>query len=118
MFRLFCWLTCLAGLGLELATLLLDVELKDIVSEMKMSENALRAGFYVVAIVASGLGIVVLRLLPRSYIPHDVMGMDTTASAVADGSEPPRIPHANDPLQSIYVAVIMISGVLLIGTVS
>jgi hypothetical protein len=117
-FVLLALLTFLLGLSLELTTLLLDVELRDLVKEMRISENTLRAAFYIVAIIASGLGIVVLRLFPRDYAPHDVMGLDTTASAVPDGTQPPRIPHANDPLQSVYVAVIMISGALLIGTVS
>ncbi len=117
-FILLAVLSFLAGLGLELAALVLDVELSSLVSEMSLSENTLRAVFYVVAIVASALGIVVIRLLPRVYAPHDVLGLDTTASAVSDGAPRPRIPHANDPFQSIYVAVIMISGVLLLGTIS
>ncbi len=52
------------------------------------------------------------------YVPHDVLGLDRTASMVTESGKPACIPHANDPLQSVFIALIMISGVLLVGIVN
>jgi len=109
----------LCGLGLELAAVVLSVDLAILVKEMGVTEAMLRGVFYVLAIVASALGIVVLRLLPRTMVPLGAVGPNDPRHQVAGGKQDlERVPHVNDPLQSIYVAVMIISGVLLVGVIT
>jgi len=107
----------LLGIASELAATLLGVELPVLTQVMGLSEDALEATFYIVAIAASGTGMVLLRLMPRELAPMGAVGpQDQLVDGVSHPHE--RVAHINDPLQSIYVAVILIAGVLAFSSLS
>ncbi len=106
----------LLGIASELAASLLGVDLPVLTEVMGMSEDALEATFYITAIVASLLGMMLLRVMPRELAP---MGDAGPASLKDNGAQPhERVAHINDPLQSVYVAIILIAGVLAFSSLS
>jgi len=106
------------GLATELAAALLDVELPFLTETMGISEHALQGILFAAAIGCALLGIVMLRLLPRNLAPMGAVGPHERHIAAPGHPELERVAHVNDPLQSVYVAVILIAGVLLVGAIS
>lgn len=106
------------GIASELAASVLDVELPMLAEVMGLSEEGVEAIFYASAIVAAGLGIVFLRLLPRNLAPMGAVGPSERPLIDPNKPDQIRVAHVNDPLQSIYVAVIVIAGVLLFSSIS
>ncbi len=107
-------LLLLLGIASELAASLLGVELPMLTEVLGMSEAALEATFYIAAIVAAVLGMMLLRVMPRDLAPMGDIGAQPTDSE----THHERIAHVNDPLQSVYVAVILIAGVLAFSSLS
>lgn len=106
------------GLANEVAASVLGVELPVLAEVMGLSEAGVEAVIYASAIVAAGLGIVCLRLLPRSLAPMGAVGPHERPLIDPDRPDQVRVAHINDPLQSVYVAVIVIAGVLLFSSIS
>lgn len=106
------------GIANEVAASVLDVELPVLAEVMGLSEAAVEAVLYASAIVAAVLGIVLLRLLPRSLAPMGAVGPHERPLIDPDRPDQVRVAHVNDPLQSVYVAVIVIAGVLLFSSIS
>ena len=107
----------LLGIANELALSLLGVELPMLTQVIGMSADSLEAAFYIVAIVASLLGLMLLRLMPRTLAPLGDAGPQGSLAG-SDQHALERVPHVNDPLQSVYVAVILIGGVLAFSSLS
>ena len=107
----------LLGIANELALSLLGVELPMLTQVIGMSADSLEATFYIVAIVASLFGLMLLRVMPRTLAPLGDVGAQ---GAVVGSDQQPmeRVPHVNDPLQSVYVAIILIGGVLAFSSLS
>lgn len=103
----------LLGIASELFAGAFGVELPVLTDQMGMSEDGLEATFYIVSIVASLAGLMLLRLIPRQLEPLGAVGPHQQGEP---GHE--RVPHVNDPLQSVYVAVILIAGVLAFSSLS
>ena len=108
----------LCGLGLEVAGLVLNVDIPALVSVMEITEPTLRAALFALAILAGALGIVVLRLLPRTMAPLGAVGPHEKRMVDQAKPEMERVAHVNDPLQSVYVATMIVGGVLLVGAIS
>lgn len=102
----------------ELAGWILGVEIPLLAEALGLTPGGLEAVLYLVAATLSVLGIVLLRLFPRTLAPIGAVAPDEKHHADAHHPDLERVPHVNDPLQSVYVAVILISGVLLVGAVS
>lgn len=106
------------GVASWLAANLLGVELPVLAEVMGMTPDGVEAVLYGTAVVFAGLGIVVLRLLPRTLAPLGAVGPNERHTLAPGHPDLERVPHINDPLQSVYVAVIVISGVLLFASLS
>ena len=105
----------LLGIASELAASLLGVDLSVLTQVMGVSEETLEATLYIVAIAASVMGLVLLRGMPRELAPMGAVG---PADKVVPGEQHERVAHVNNPLQSVYVAVILIAGVLAFSSLS
>lgn len=106
----------LLGIASELAAALLGVELPTLTEVLGMSEDALEATFYIASIVSAVFGMMLLRVMPRELAP---MGDAGPQSLRGDSTHPhERVAHINDPLQSVYVAIILIAGVLAFSSLS
>jgi len=106
------------GLACEFAVGMLDVELPLLAETMGLSADGVEALLYAAAIAMAGLGIVFLRLLPRALAPMGDVAPSDRSMVDPLHPGPIRVAHVNDPLQSVYVAVILIAGVLLFSSVS
>lgn len=108
----------LLGIASELFAGVLGVDLHVLTDIMGMSKDGLEAALYIAAIVASLAGLVLLRLIPRELGPLGAVGPHERSADGRGASGHERIAHINDPLQSVYVAVILIAGVLAFSSLS
>lgn len=108
----------LLGIASELFAGALGVDLHVLTDLMGMSEDGLEATFYIAAIVASLVGLMLLRLIPRDLAPMGAVGSHEQGADAPGTHHHERVAHVNDPLQSVYVAVILIAGVLAFSSLS
>ncbi|MBN36116.1 MAG: hypothetical protein CMM46_15340 [Rhodospirillaceae bacterium] len=108
----------LCALGLEVAGLVLNVDIPPLVSVMGITEPTLRASLFVLAIPAGALGIVMLRLFPRTMAPLGAVGSREKHMVAQAKPDMERGAHVNDPFRSVYVATMIVGGVLLVGAIS
>jgi hypothetical protein len=107
----------LLAISTQLVAAALGFEVTELTDELGVSEDTLQAGLFVLAMAVSCIGLLLLRLMPRALPP---MGALAPGEGLADGDSLriERVAHVIDPLQSVYVAVILIAGVLLVGTIT